>query len=113
MFTTFFQAWKDHHDVVDLLLNIDFDVLLIERLKTYFTKFFYTRVAKEMPSIDEELAKYVINFNAYTLLGILKPWFQDGMRHPAEALAGFLIQLTGSSQRMQAVEKYQSVFRSR
>ena len=45
MFTSFFQAWKDHRDVVDLLLNIDFDVLLIERLKTYFTKFFYTRVS--------------------------------------------------------------------
>ena len=112
MFTSFFQAWKDNPDVVEILSNIHFDVLLIERLKIYFTKFYYERVSKEMPSVDEELAKYVINFNAYTLLGILKPWFQDGMRHSPEVLAGFLIQLTGSSQRMQAVEKYQHVFRS-
>ena len=111
MFTSFFQAWKDNSDIVTILNKIDFDVLLIERLKTYFTKFYYERVTKDIPSVDEELAKYVINFNAYTLLGILKPWFQDGMRHPPEALAGLLIQLTGSSQRRQAVEKYRNILR--
>ena len=62
-----------------------------------------------MPSVDKELAKYVIYFNAYTLLGILKPWFQDGMKHPAEALAGLLIQLTGSSQRMQACSIFKAM----
>jgi len=111
MFTSFFQVWKDHSDIVIILNKIDMDILLIERLKTYFTRFFYERVSKEMPSVDLELAKYIINFNAYTLLGILKPWLGDEMRHPPEVMAGFLTQLTGSSQRLQAVEKFKSIIR--
>jgi AcrR family transcriptional regulator len=111
MFTSFFQVWKDQSDIVKKLNQIDFDAQLIERLKTYFTRFYYERVSKEIPSVDVELAKYIINFNAYTLLGILKPWLQDEMRHPPKTMAGFLMQLTGSSQRLQAVEKFKRIIR--
>lgn len=53
----------------------------------------------------------MINFNAYTLLGLLKPWLQDEMRHPPEVMGEFLVLLSGSAQRKQAVEKFRSVIR--
>lgn len=111
MFTSFFQVWNDNYEIVKILNKIDIDFVLIERLKTYFTRFFYERVSKEIPSVDLELAKYFINFNAYTLVGILKPWLKDDMRYPPEVMAGLLTELTGSSQRKQAVEKFKRVFR--
>ncbi|MFC1936175.1 TetR/AcrR family transcriptional regulator [Chloroflexota bacterium] len=112
MYTSFFQVWKENVEIVKLLNKIDIDVLLIERLKTYFTKFFYERVSKEVPDVDLELAKYIINFNAYTMLGILKPWLKDEMRHPPEVMAGFLIQLTGAAKRKQTVEIYKNIITS-
>ena len=94
-----------------ILNRIDADNLLVERLKTYFTRFYYERVSKEVPSVELELAKYIINFNAYTLLGILKPWLKDGMRHSPEVMAGLLIQLTGSAHRIQAVQRFKNIIK--
>jgi AcrR family transcriptional regulator len=110
MFAHFFQVWKDNPEVVDILKNIDLDILLVERLKTFFTKFYYEIVSKEIPKVNMQFAKYIINFNAYALLGILKPWLQDGMKYSPEVMAGFLMQLTGATRRMQTVEKYKGVF---
>lgn len=111
MYTSFFQVWKDNYDIVKVLNKIDIDVLLIERLKTFFTRFYYERVTKEIPNVDLELAKYIINFNAYTLVGVLKLWLQDEMRHSPEVMAGLMTQLSGASDRKQAVEKFKGVFR--
>lgn len=111
MYISFFQVWKENPDIVKILIKTDMDIHLIERLKAYFTQYYYKRVSKEIPSADIELAKYIIHFNAYTLLGILKPWFQDEMRYPPEVMAGFLMELTSSSQKKQAVEKYKGIFR--
>lgn len=107
----FFSVWQDNRDTVRVLRRLEIDNLLIIRLKAYFTKFYYDQVAKEIPGIDMVLAKYIINFNAYTMLGILKPWLEDGMRHPPEVMAEFLVELTGSSQRRQTVERFKNIIR--
>jgi len=111
MFTSFFQAWMDHADIVRLLNSVDMDNVLVERLKTFFTRFYHERVTREMPGVNLKLAEYIVSFNAYSLLGILKPWFADKMRYPPEVMAGFTIRLTGSSQRMKAVEEYLNIFK--
>jgi len=107
----FFSVWQDNRDTVRVLRRLEIDNLLIIRLKAYFTKFYYDQVAKEIPGTDMVLAKYIINFNAYTMLGILKPWLEDGMRHPPEVMAEFLVELTGSSQRRQTVERFKNIIR--
>jgi AcrR family transcriptional regulator len=111
MLTAFFQAWKDHEEIVNLLKSIDIEFVIMERLKVFFTRFFYEKVSREMPSVDLELARYVISFNAYSLLGLLIPWFESGMNQKPEDLAGFYNQLAGSGQRRKAVEKFQDIFR--
>ncbi len=111
MLTAFFKTWKDHADIVELLKSIDIEFVIMERLKVFFTRFFYEKVSREMPSVDLELARYVISFNAYSLLGLLIPWFESGMYQNPEDLAGFYNQLAGSGQHRKAVENYQDIFR--
>ncbi|MDJ0752762.1 MAG: TetR/AcrR family transcriptional regulator [Ardenticatenaceae bacterium] len=109
MVSSFFKVWRESEEIVGILNNLDIDDVLIKRLNAYFTNYYYERVLKEMPGVDFELAKYMISFNTYTLLGILKPWLNDGMKHPPEVMAKFLIQLSGSTQRRQAVERFKDI----
>jgi AcrR family transcriptional regulator len=111
MLTAFFQAWRDHAEIVDLLRAVDIEYVIMERLKAFFTRFFYDRVKHEMPSVDLELARYVISFNSYSLLGLLLPWFESGMKQEPQDLAGFYNQLSDSAQRRRAIQKYQDIFR--
>ena len=103
MIATFFHAWKDNPDVVRIVKNLDIDDHLITRLKAYFTKFYYEQVTTLLPGTGFALARYMINFNAYSMLGLLKVWLEDDMRHPPEVMAQFLVQLTGADQRKQAM----------
>jgi len=111
LLTAFFQSWRDNAEIVDLLRAVDIEFVIMERLKAFFTRFFYEKVSRDMPGVDLELAKYVISFNSYSLLGILIPWFASGMEQKPEDLAGFYNQLSNSAQRMQAIQKYQDIFR--
>lgn len=111
MLTAFFQSWRDHAEIVDLLKTVDIEFVIMERLKAFFTRFFYERVSRDMPGVDLELARYVISFNSYSLLGILIPWFESGMKQKPEDLAGFYNQLSDSAQRRKAIQKYQAIFR--
>ena len=111
MYTFFFQEWKDNPEIVRILNQIDAEYVLVKRLKAYFTRHYYERVSKEIPKARFELAKYIISFSAYTLLGVLKPWLKDGMKHPPEVMAGFLLELTGSAQRRQAVSSYMDIMK--
>lgn len=111
MLTAFFQSWRDHAEIVDLLKAIDIEYVIMERLKAFFTRFFYEKVKREMPGVDLELAKFVISFNSYSLLGLLLPWFESGLKHTPEDLAGLYNQLSDSAQRRRAIEKYQDIFK--
>ncbi|MEL7434189.1 MAG: TetR/AcrR family transcriptional regulator [Chloroflexota bacterium] len=111
MVAAFFQVWKDRPEVVQILNKLDVDDLLIKRLNAYFTEFYYDQVTPKIPGASLTLAHYMISFNAYTLLGILKPWLQDEMQYPPEVMAKFLVQLTGSTQRRHAVEEFKRVIR--
>ena len=107
--TSFFQVWKDNPEIVRILNHLEIDELLVKSLQAYFTEFYFDQVAEQMPGASFALAKYMISFNAYSLLGILKSWLQEDMKHPPEVMAGFLLQLAGPVQRRQAVEKYKRI----
>ena len=111
MLTTFFQTWIDHAEIVDLLRAVDIEFVIMERLKAFFTRFFYEKVKHEMPGVELQLARYVISLNSYSLLGILLPWFESGMKQKPEDLAGFYNQLSDSAKRRRAIQKYQHIFK--
>ena len=108
---SFFQAWKDNVELVDILKKVDIDAVLTERLINQFTKFYYAHVSPGIPQAKIALAKYVISFNAYALLSILKPWLQDNMRHSPQTMAELVIQLSSADQRVAAVERFKHIIR--
>ena len=109
MHTSFFQAWKDNAEVIGLLESVDLDMVIIQRLKTLFRRYYYEKITIDLPGVSLNFANYVISYNAYTLAGLLKPWFDSGMKDSPADLGGFLVQLSGASQRFKAIEKYRHV----
>ncbi len=110
LYTSFFQLWKDNAAVVEVLKKVDMDALLIDRLKRLFTNLYYDYITRAILGVTMNFAKYIINFNAYTLLGMLKLWLEDDMRYPPEVMAGLMIQLSSLSGKKKAVENYKSIF---
>ena len=109
MYTSFFQAWKDHSNISNLLKNAELEGVIIERLKAFFTRLYHEKIREELPQVDLGFANYVISFNAYSLVGLLKPWVESGMKASPVDLGGFLLQLTGARRRLQAVQAYQHI----
>lgn len=109
MYRAFFQSWKDHSDIINLLKNAQLEGVIIERLKAFFTRLYHQKIREELPQVDLSFANYVISFNAYSLVGLLKPWVDSGMKASPVDLGGFLLQLTGARRRLQAVQAYQQV----
>ena len=108
----FFHALKENKNIIFLFKHLDINKLYIERLTAYFTRYYYEHVRLEMPSAGLSLAKYIISFNAYTLIGIVKPWLEDDMRYPPEVMADLVVQLTGGSpQRRKVVAQFKDVIK--
>ncbi|MEM7119000.1 MAG: TetR/AcrR family transcriptional regulator [Chloroflexota bacterium] len=111
MVSSFFQAWRDNVELVDLLKKVDIDVVLIGRLKNQFTKFYYEQVTPGIPEAGAALGQYMISFNAYTLLGVLQPWLQDNMKYSPQIMGELVIQLSSAAQRKQTVENFKHIIR--
>ena len=111
MVRAFVQAWRDNVELVDLLKKVDIDAVLIERLKNQFTKFYYEQVTPGIPEAGFALGQYMISFNAYMLLGVLKPWLQDNMKYSPQIMAELVIQLSSAAQRKQAVKNFKHIIR--
>lgn len=109
-YTAFFKAWKDNADITGLLRTSNMELVILERLKDFFTRFYEQKVKEEMPEVDPKFSTYVISFNAYSLVGLLKPWVETGMVDPPQRLGEFLILLTGARQRFKVVQAYQKAF---
>jgi len=112
MISNFFKVWKENPDLVLLMNREGMSEKILGRLEQFFTDFFYTKINLEIPNVDLELAKYMIGFNTHSMFGLLKPWLKDGMKHPPEVMAGFMITLCDSAARKKAVETYKEVIRS-
>ena len=106
LYTGFFQAWKDDQEIIQLLKNPEMEALIIKRLKVFFTRLYHHKIKEELPGVSMHFANYVIGFNAYSLVGILKAWLETGMKDSPRHLGGFLQTLTGSQQRLRAVREY-------
>jgi AcrR family transcriptional regulator len=109
LFEAFFKAWKDHPEITRLLETPVMEPVILERMKAFFTRFYEGIIQSELPEVDPKLADYMISFNAYSLVGILKSWVDSGMEDSPKHLAGFLYVLTGSRQRLKVVREYQGL----
>ena len=102
----FFEIWKDHVDVVELLNTVDTDGLLISRLKKKFADFLDEFASVAEIEISPALGNYFISLNAYAFIGILRQWFDDGMSYPPEVMGEFLNHFVGAGLKRSAVNKF-------
>ena len=58
--------------MVKILNSVDIDPLLIKRFKSHFIDFYYDYIDQQNLGVSFELAQCIINYNAYSFVGILK-----------------------------------------
>lgn len=107
----FFQTWKEHAEAVEILNTLDIDALLVDRLRVYFTNYYYRYGSQEITGMGVEMAKYLINFNAYSFAGILTQWFKDDMKYSPELMGQFLNHFAGIGRVNSAIEKFKDLIK--
>jgi AcrR family transcriptional regulator len=106
----FFKIWQSHPDVIKILNSVDFDCLLVERMKAYWQKHAEEVLIRMDPNRSPHMTRYLNSFLAYSFVGILKQWLAEGMQPPPEILGQLLYQLTGPPVLVEAREKLQNLF---
>jgi AcrR family transcriptional regulator len=106
----FFKIWKNHPDVIKILNSVDFDCLLVERLKAYWQKHADEVLIKLDPNRSPHMTRYLNSFLAYSFVGILKQWLAEGMQPPPEVLGQVLYHLTGPPVLVKTREKFDQFF---
>jgi len=107
----YFRKWRDHAEVVEILNTVDIDHLLIDRMKDRFRRFLFNYTEKKGFDLNPALADYFISFNAYAFVGILRQWFEDGMKYPPEVMGEFLNHFAGIGLKRAAIIKFQDLIR--
>lgn len=108
--TTFFQLWQDNEDIARILNTVDIDCLLINRFKVLFEKLFTYKVGLDQIEINPNLIWYLINYNAYALVGIFKQWIDDNMRYLPEVVGQFVAFNIGPERGNEAIALFNNIF---
>ena len=106
----FFEIWQNNPDVIKTLNSVDFDCLLVNRLKAYWQKHADEVLDKLQPNRSPLMTRYLNSFLAYSFVGILKQWLAEGMQPPPEVLGQVLYQLTGPPVLVETREKFEEFF---
>lgn len=107
----FFKAWQKNRDLIPLLTSMDFDCLLLARLREYFEKLYVQNVRTALPEIKGAYPAYTINFLAYSFAGFLKEWIRQDMKPSPEIMGEMLYHFTGHETMIAAREKFKGVFK--
>lgn len=105
----FFETWKDHADVVKILLRVDIDSLLIERLKENFENFFVEYLDKYEVETTPAMIEHLIIINTYVTVGLLLNWFKNGMHYSPEVMGDLLNHFAGPEIESSAINKFRGV----
>ncbi len=103
----FFRVWEKHKDIIPLLHSVDFDCLLVERMKVY-----WKHVSKKLAITTDTpvYSGYIINFLAYTFVGFLKEWVENDLHPSSDIMGELLYQLTGPPALNEARKSFQHKF---
>ena len=107
----FFRVWEENKDLIRLLTTMDFDCLLIARLREYFEKLYYQNVQAALPKIKGAYSSFTINYLAYSFAGFLKEWIRQDMKPSPEVMGELLYHFTGHETMIAAREKFKDMFK--
>jgi AcrR family transcriptional regulator len=103
----FFRVWEKHKNIIPLLHSVDFDCLLVERMISYWK---HVSKNKAISSDTPIYSGYIVNYLAYTFVGILKQWIQYDFHPSSDIMGELLYQLTGPPALTEARNIFQDKF---
>jgi hypothetical protein len=90
---------------------VDFDCLLINRLRTHFAQYFDEYFPpKEVTGASDELIQFVVSLLAYSYAGVLRQWFLSDLRYSPEIMGRFLNHFAGAEHDT-VIEAFKDVIR--
>jgi AcrR family transcriptional regulator len=107
----FFQIWDECCDIEEIIKAVDIDNLILYRFRRYWDKNYEQNASKFRPELSPALAKYINNFLAYAIFGILKTWLCDDKPHPPEVMGQLLYDLTGPPTLTTVEDKFSQAIR--
>ncbi len=107
----FFKLWQENAEILNLLETVNLDFVLIDRFKSQFKKYYDQQGMKNMVGLEPPLANYIISFNAYSFVSILRQWIDDDMRYPPEVIGQLLFHFTNPSLKNEAFTKFNQFIR--
>jgi AcrR family transcriptional regulator len=103
----FFRVWQKYKHLIPLLYSVDFDCLLISRIRSFFEKHNERILRSKMPILSIQYTSFLSSFLAYAFVGFLKEWIRQGMEPSPEIMGEMLYHFTGPPALAEANRKFQ------
>ena len=104
-----FEIWQEHPELAAIIDLIDMDSLLINRLRKNYENHMASNSEQDRELIQSTVGQYIMSYKAYAMVGVLRQWFKNGMRHTPEEMAEFLDFYGNARNDVAAIEKFKDV----
>ena len=104
-----FEVWQEHPELAAIIDLIDMDSLLINRLRKKHEKHMASNSEQDRELVQSTVGQYIMSYKAYAMVGVLRQWFKNGMRHTPEEMADFLDFYGSARSDVAAIEKFKDV----
>ena len=106
----FFRIWEKNKDLIPLLESVDFDCLLIGRIRAFWDEHYEQKLKQKNPEFGDNYSNYANGFLASTFVGLLKEWINQDMQASPELMGELLYFFTGPKNMMMARNQFQEKF---
>lgn len=94
-FIMLFEQWQANEEVLELIRQTKSDLLILERLHTWFQSARDEALYPQIKNYNQLMADYTISLIAGAFYMALIRWAQEGMRHPPELMGRYLFAVLG------------------
>ena len=106
----FFRIWEKNKDLIPLLESVDFDCLLIARIRAFWDEHYEKKLKTKTPEFSDNYTNFANGFLASTFVGLLKEWVRQDMQASPELMGELLYFFTGPKILMTARNQFQDKF---
>jgi AcrR family transcriptional regulator len=101
----FFRIWQKNRHLIPLLNSVDFDCLMVSRIKAFWDQHNKTVIHEKRPEVSNRFTRYISNFLAYSFVGFLKEWIHQDLQPSPVVMGELLYLLTGPPSLLEVEQK--------
>jgi AcrR family transcriptional regulator len=94
-FQKFFNQWKDNYATISLIRSTSGDLIILERLQSWFLQLFNTTIAPIQQRDKVRLGEMTISMVSGAFFMALLHWSDDGMKFPPNLMGKYLHSIVG------------------